>query len=49
MSEMANYDEAVRLIKTAILQSQYAAVKSLEREAVDALLRDREIHFDEFS
>ena len=28
-NKLENYDEAVRVIKTAILQSQYAAAKSV--------------------
>jgi len=30
--ELENYDEAVRVIKTAILQSQYAAAKSVNEK-----------------
>ncbi len=31
-NEVENYDEAVRVIKTAILQSQYAAAKSVNEK-----------------
>ena len=32
MSEIQKYDEAVQLIKTAILQSQYDAVRSVNEK-----------------
>ena len=32
MSEIQNYDEAVEVIKTAILQSQYEAVRSVNEK-----------------
>ena len=31
-NEVENYDEVVRVIKTAILQSQYAAAKSVNEK-----------------
>ena len=48
MNEITNYDKAVEIIKTAILQSQYDAARSVNEKAADALLRYREIHLYKF-
>ena len=58
MNEIQNYDDAVEIIKTAILQSQYDAARSVNEKqltlyygikATDALLRHRQIYLLEFA